>query len=204
MTRVEYAEYEKFPSQAREMRKYGQDLNKEMFMIYGTVKDMHNWWYGPRYNDLVEQFNKLIPSLNEILQLVVTTFPSTLEEIANNMSQANNRPNVTSVDITGPKKIPSITLMNDVGMRFITAQVENEQTAIIQGFKKSKDYLNNIQGVQKRLVWESRSATNFNDKFTRLKDQIFNELDSLEKEFKNLMEQTKADMKAMESANTVQ
>ena len=66
MANITSVDYEAMPSQANQMRNYGQELNTELTNAYNSISEMHNSWYGKRYNSLVEQFNKMAPDINEL------------------------------------------------------------------------------------------------------------------------------------------
>ena len=61
MARIEGVDYEAMPGQANEMRGHGRQLNTELSKVYSSVEEMHNSWYGKRYNELVKSFNEIIP-----------------------------------------------------------------------------------------------------------------------------------------------
>ena len=78
-TTIEEVDYNGFSRIAKAMREDAIKLNKEVTMAYATVGVMEKNWYGPRYDDLVKIFNKMIPDFENILKLTVTDFPYTLE-----------------------------------------------------------------------------------------------------------------------------
>ena len=138
MAKIQNVDYEAMPRNAKQMRTYGQQLNTEVKNAYNSVKDMHSSWYGKRYNELVKHFNDMIPQINEMLQLVVTDIPVSLEKVANNYSQADRGSNATTVENTTPNKVTNIEIQNDVGMKFITANVQQVQTKVSNNFKNFK------------------------------------------------------------------
>ncbi len=64
--------------------------------------------------------------------------------------------------------------------------------------------MGNIQTNFKQINWKSDAATAFNQKFTKLKTDIDSALDSIKNNFSTLMQNTIDDIKAAETANTVQ
>ena len=110
MARIMNVDYEAIPGKAQQMRSQGEELNTELTTAYQSITDMHNAWYGKRYNELVKSFNNIIPQINEMLQLVVGDIPFALETVANNYSQADKGSNVTSANNTAPKKISNFTI----------------------------------------------------------------------------------------------
>ena len=87
MPNLQNVDYRKMPAHAKAIREKGKELNGKLRLIYQKVADMHADWYGQRYAALIDQFNKLYPSLNEMLKLVYTEIPYVLETIANNYAK---------------------------------------------------------------------------------------------------------------------
>ena len=105
MAQIDHVDYEAMPRQAKQMREYAIELNGEIRTAYSNVGEMHNSWYGIRYNELVKDFNELVPQVNDLLKLVVTDIPFAVETIANNYAQADKGQNVTSAEETAANKI---------------------------------------------------------------------------------------------------
>lgn len=204
MAKIQTVDYAAIPDQAKQMRNYGKELNDEMTNAYKSIADMHNSWYGKRYNELVDQFNNMKSQIDDMLKLVVTDIPSTLEKVANNYSKADQGKNVTSVNNEAPKKIQNISVHNDVGMRFITSSVQETQSNVDKNFKTAVGKMNQIESVYNRITWTSDAATAFEAKFNTLKKNITESFDNITRQFKELMSQTIDDIDAAEKANTVQ
>ena len=203
MAKIQNVDYEAMPGQAREMRGYGKQLNTEMTKAYKSVADMHNAWYGKRYNELVKAFNNIIPQINEMLALVVTDIPYALETIANNYSQADRGQNVTTASNEAPKKITTLTVSEDVGMKFITSTVSAAQNSISTNFKNAKDQMNRIESTYGKVKWQSEASEAFKSKFTKLKNDIVASFEDINTQFTKLMQQTQQDVENAEKANTV-
>ena len=204
MARIMNVDYEAIPGQAQQMRAYGEELNSELTTAYQSVADMHNAWYGKRYNELVKSFNNIIPQINELLQLVVGDIPFALETIANNYSQADTGSNVTGANNTAPKKITDLAMSNDVGMKFLTSEVSATQSKISTNFKNAKEKMNTIESAYSQIQWESEAAEAFEAKFKKLKSEIVSAFEDIESQFTKLMNQTQEDIQSAENANTVQ
>ena len=203
MARIQGVDYEAMPGQANEMRGYGRQLNSEMTKVYTSVADMHNSWYGIRYNELVKVFNNMIPELNEMLTLVVTDVPFALETIANNYSQADRGIKVTTAIDEAPNKITNLTIINDIGMKFITSNVSETQKSISTNFTNAKDLMNKIESVYLKISWQSEASEAFKTKFTKLKNDIIASFENINTQFVKLMQQTQQDIENTENANTV-
>lgn len=203
MAKIMNVDYEAIPAQAKQIRTYGQELNNELTTAYKSIADMHNSWYGKRYNSLVKEFNNLTTQLNELLELVVGEIPFALETIANNYSQADRGSNATSAAKTAPKKISNISLSNDVGMKFLTSEVSNVQKSVSNNFQKARDKMNTIETAYAKIKWQSEASEAFKAKFQKLKNNIVKAFEDINSQFTALMNQTIQDIQATENANTV-
>ena len=66
MARIDRVDYVAMPGQAKKMREYALELNSELKAAYSNVAEMHNAWYGIRYNELVKDFNELTNIIADI------------------------------------------------------------------------------------------------------------------------------------------
>lgn len=204
MAKIDHVDYEAMPRQAKAMREYALELNNELRTAYSNVGEMHNSWYGVRYNELVRDFNELIPQVNDLLKLVVTEIPFAVETIANNYAQADKGQNVTSAEETSANNIENLPITNDVGMRFMTAEVANTQRSVSEKFDASKELMNKIEAEYNRVEWQSEASESFKARFNKLKNDILMAFDNINNEFSKLMTQTQQDIETTEKANTVQ
>ncbi|MGN1326961.1 MAG: WXG100 family type VII secretion target [Clostridia bacterium] len=203
MARIANVDYGAMPGQAREMRTSARQLNSEMTKVYKNIEEMHNSWYGTRYNELVKSFNRMIPDLNEMLSLVVQVVPFTLETVANNYSRADNGSNITAASTEGPEKVLDLPVVNDIGMRFLTDNVSDIQQRIVTSFSNAYDLMNTIEATYGKIQWESEAAEAFRARFKELKNNISNEIEDIKVQFADLMTKTKDDIQKAENANTV-
>lgn len=204
MAKIDHVDYEAMPRQAKAMREYALELNNELRTAYSNVGEMHNSWYWVRYNELVKDFNELIPQVNDLLKLVVTEIPFAVETIANNYAQADKGQNVTSAEETSANNIENLPITNDVGMRFMTAEVANTQRSVSEKFDASKELMNKIEAEYNRVEWQSEASESFKARFNKLKNDILMAFDNINNEFSKLMTQTQQDIETTEKANTVQ
>ena len=204
MAQIQNVDYQAIPSHARQMRSLGKDLNREVSSAYTSAKNMHQSWYGTRYNELITQFNDSVSLINEMLQLVVTDIPVTLEKVANNYSQADKGSNATAVGTDQPTKLSNIPLVSDVGMKFISSQVETTRNNVSNNFKNAKEKMNSISSEFNRVNWSSEAADAFRTKFNSLKSKIDSNFNEIQQNFTKLMRQAQEDIEKAESSNTVQ
>ena len=204
MARIDHVDYEAMPRQAKAMREYALELNSELRAAYTNIGEMHNSWYGVRYNELVKDFNELIPQINDLLKLVVTEIPFAVETVANNYAQADKGQNVTSAEETSANNIENLPITNDVGMRFMTSDVANTQRNVSAKFNSSKELMNKIESEYNRVDWQSEASESFKARFEKLKNDILSAFDNINNEFSKLMTQTQEDIENTEKSNTVQ
>lgn len=204
MARIDHVDYEAMPRQAKAMREYALELNSELRAAYTNIGEMHNSWYGVRYNELVKDFNELIPQINDLLKLVVTEIPFAVETVANNYAQADKGQNVTSAEETSANNIENLPITNDVGMRFMTLDVANTQRNVSAKFDSSKELMNKIESEYNRVDWQSEASESFKARFEKLKNDILSAFDNINNEFSKLMTQTQEDIENTEKSNTVQ
>lgn len=203
MAKIETVDYKRMPSQANEMREEAKTLNREVVTAYESIKNMHEFWYGIRYNELVQSFNTILPSINELLTLVVSEIPFVLETIANNYAQADSGQKIVSPCNEAPQKIEALVKSNDVGMRFLTAEVNEVKLSVSRNFTNAKEQMNKIESIYSSVVWESEASQAFKAKFTSLKNEIITSFENINVQFKELMDETELDIENAEKANTV-
>ena len=203
MAKIQSVDYQAMPGQANEMRGHGKLLNSEMTKAYASISQMHEVWYGIRYNELVNSFNGMIPSINDMLTLVVKDLPCTLETVANNYAIADIGTNITAVNSDGPNKITDLTMPNDVGMKFLTNEVSQIQSSVSNNFNVAKSEMERIEQSYSKIVWQSEAADAFRNRFIELKNNIVTSFENIESQFKKLMDQTQQDIQKAENANTV-
>lgn len=203
MAKIETVDYEKIPSEARQMRELGQQLNNEFRNAYQSVDVMRNDWYGRRYNALLLEFNKLILTLNTMFELIVTEVPFNLETVANNYSNADQGQNTCQAQQVPYTKINELSPSSAVGLRFITESVGATQIKVTSNFDKASEYMIKIEQVLNGMTWESEAANTFKDQFRAMKNSIVNAIDEIKTAFTTNMNSTKEDIQSAESANTI-
>ena len=204
MANIVNVDYEAIPRQALSMRTHGKELNDELVTVYQSIQDMHNVWYGERYNALLAEFNKIVTNLNELLSLVVDEIPFTLETVANNYSLADRGTNAVQAIREEPKKIVALAIPKDVGMKFITNEVSAIKESVSKNFQNSRNKMDTIETEYNKIAWQSEAADAFKAKFKKLKNEIVSSFEQLNLQFTNLMNKTMEDIQRTENANTVQ
>lgn len=202
-TSISSVDYQQIPGKTTEMREHAQTLNGKITEAYGKVSEMKKNWYGIRYNALVKKFNDIIPKLNEMLKLVVSEIPDTLDTVAKNYAKVDGGSVSTNQGLV-PTQIELIVESTDVGMRFEEAEVSDTQKIVDKDFGDAIEAMNSIESTYNSITWTSDAATAFKTKFNTLKKDIVDSFSDIKENFESLMTQTISDMKSAESANTVQ
>ena len=204
MAEIRNVDYEAMPGHARTIRENALELNSEMRAVYTKIGEMHNAWYGVRYNELVKDFNNMVPQVNDMLELVVTEIPFALENIANNYAQSDKGQSITSAEETPANKIENLPITNDIGMRFMTADVANTQREVAAKFDSLKEIMEKIGVEYSKVDWNSEASEAFKERFNKIKNEIVSSFDNINSQFAKLMTQTQQDIENTEKANTVQ
>lgn len=202
MAKISTVDYEELPSKATAMEEEAVKLNEEISSAYESIDNMRSSWYGTRYNSLVTSFNEIISTVNEMLQLVVYEIPYALRTVAYNYSVADENA-IASPEGTEPNKITEIAESTEVGLRFITSDVENIHTNVVSNFDAAIDEMNSIKSTFDTVTWESEAADAFRDKLSTLKESIESSFSDIKSQFESLMSAAEEEIEEAESSNTV-
>lgn len=204
MANIGNVDYMSIPAKTDQMRGVGRELNEKMQGMYDKIRELHDFWYGERYNRLVEGFNKIRPSVNNIVELIFTQLPSSLDIIANNYSKLDRSMNIRTVSEEKPRVIEELPTMDDTGkFRFISNSVADVKQDVEAKISKAIELIDEFENVYRTIEWESDAATSYKSLFARLKEEVVTSLNNLKKDFTELMAQAEQDTKLTEDTNTV-
>lgn len=204
MARIGNVDYMSIPGKTDQMRGVGRELNEKIQSVYDDVKNLHEYWYGERYNRLVEGFNKIRPTLNNIVKLIYTELPSSLDTIANNYSKLDRGMSIRTLNEELPKAIEEIPIVaNDGKFRFVSTNVANTKQDVEGKINKAVELINEFENIYRAIEWESDAATAYETVFGKLKGEVVESLNNLKKEFTELMAQAEQDARLTENTNTV-
>lgn len=204
MAHIGNVDYMSIPGKTDQMRGVGRELNEKIQSIYDEIKELHEFWYGERYNRLVEGFNKICPTLNNIVKLIYTELPSSLDTIANNYSKLDRGMSIRAVNEELPKAIGELPIIaNDGKFRFISNNVADTKQDVEAKINKAIELINEFENIYRAIDWESDAATAYKTVFEKLKEEVVTSLNNLKKEFTELMAQAEQDAKLTENTNTV-
>ena len=198
---IDDVDYNGFPKVAKSMRSEAEELNNQVKELYDRLAEMKKDWYGPRYDELVKSFNKMIPDLNKIMELTVTKMPFTIEKIANNYAKVDTGKGITSAVETATKKIAEVVESAKQRLRFDETKVNEDKQNMDTNLNRVLELMDSIEEKYKTLEWKSDAASNFEKTFKNLKNNITNNITDTKKQFKELMDKTLSDMKDVENAN---
>lgn len=205
MANIGNVDYMSIPAKTDQMRGVGRELNEKMQNMYDKIKELHEFWYGERYNRLVEGFNKIRPSVNNIVELIFTQLPASLDTIANNYSKLDRSMNIRTVSDEKPRIIEELPKMDDTGkFRFISNSVAEVKQEVEAKISKGIELIDEFENIYRTIDWESDAATAYQSLFAKLKEEVVTSLNNLKKDFTELMLQAEQDAKLTEDTNTVE
>lgn len=199
--RVQSVDYSQIATASATVAKEASDINIAAKKVFDLVQDLHISWTGRRYNNLVEQFNKIVTDMNSLLNLVVTDLPYFLSSAANIYSQAVEGRNITTVIVNKPNNISKLPVYNDKNIKFLEEAAKDKNVAISNQFNEIKSSMATIQSVLNSINWESQTSREFKDTFTKLKTKIDTYLTEIKTAYAKLMNSAITDMQAIENIN---
>ena len=202
MANITSVDYESIPGKTQQMKEIGQTLMNEIQGAYTDVENMHSVWYGKRYNELLGDFNNLVPKVNELIDLVWGEIPYTLEIVANNYAKADGV-SIQAADRANPTKITELAIPSDTGMRFESSSVLSVRDSVVGKFNNAKNEMDQFQTVYREINWESDAARVFEGRFASLKSQVVEAFNTISNSFQRLMTETEEDIQSTETNNTV-
>lgn len=196
-------DYENLPRQSSNIRNSAVQINKKLAEVYNKIGNMHENWYGMRYNDLVRGLNSIIPQLNQFLSVIETDLPYVIEAISNNFSEVDIKQRVTTEQKTNIQNIQPIPVVNDIGLRYLDVEVENVRKEVVADLNEIRGIMEDIGGTVGQLVMECDGSEEFKSQFSKLKESFNQSLSNIENTVVEYMNKTKIQIEKAEKANTV-
>lgn len=190
-------DYESMPAQSKSIRNSAVELNNRILEVYRKIAEMHVCWYGERYNELVTKFNVLVPQLNQFLNVIVGEVPYMFEQIANTISDVDIQQNVAVPQKDSIQKLNELPIIDDVGMRYISKEVDEISTSIMQLLQQAGDIMEGIKRTVDNISLECEGSAEFKNGFAGLNNAFQFVIGNVETQFTELM---KADREIMEKA----
>ena len=203
MGRVVNIDYENIPGQANNIKNISKQLGDKLLDIYKNISAMHEFWYGKRYNDLVQNINKLIPQMNSFLEVTVSEVPHIIETIANNFSEVDTNGRVTAAQKEGFQKIEQLSIKEDVGMRFVSEEIANIEQTIISEFHEAISLVDMLSREAEGIGIDYDVGNNFKSQFKSFSNSFKQYIETAESQFTVLMLNTRMQMQKTEMANMV-
>lgn len=195
-------DYENIPLKAKNMRDYAKQINEKLLDIYQKLMDMHNYWYGSKYNELINGYNRIIPGFNQFLETIVLELPSTFETIANNISNVDIQKNITTVQKDTPKKITEVSVGKESELKYVKTEVEKIQQVIEKDFKETCSLIENISKIVDQIGITCNDFTEYKTQINKLAKVYSEKINIIIKEFSIYMSTVKNQMELVEKANT--
>ena len=197
-------DYNSMSKLAQEIRDEGKLINNSLITAYNEVKSMYDAseWRGISYNELVGDFQKISPDLEEILKIVVQNVPYALETVANNYSVADSGSKVKPAVNEPPKKLPTLILGQTKYMQYEEGKIATRADKICKELDSVINRIDSIDAKFGKIQWEGIAADAFKVKFKNLKNKTKSALESIRKQFKQIIDTRKENMRRTEKANT--
>lgn len=196
-------DYESIPNQTNSIRNTALEINDRILNVYKQVAEIHIYWYGKRYNELVTKFNELVSKFNEFLKVIVSEIPYMFDKIANNFSGIDIQQNVATARKEEYRSIQEIPIFNDVGMRYLQEKVDPYQTEIISDFRSAKELMDLMEKEVEKIIVQCDGADEFRRQFRKLVSSFKQVLEDVESQFVELMNKDRAQIEEAEKLNTI-
>lgn len=101
------------------------------------------------------------------------------------------------------KKIQALQVYDDVGMRYISKEVEEINNDIMKIFQEIEDIMQEIDRTVDQIKLECDGSEEFRRQFVRLSDAFQYTIGNVESQFSKLMQQDRELMEEAERKNNV-
>jgi uncharacterized protein YukE len=195
-------DYRSFPSAVSSIRSHASDLNSDFKSVFSKIENMHSEWQGDRYASLCTKFNGIVPEVNDILELVVTEIPFTLESIANNYEAADTETTAAVAKSESPDKVNELTIPNKEPLYVEATSIENVRSSVSDCLDEAQNRITSIEGIVDGLLWEGKAADNCKSKLKTLKNSLIKSFEELKVDFESLMKTAVEEFNKAEEANS--
>lgn len=197
--------YTEMSKSAQSMRTDGKAINNSLVFVYNELNGMYDAeeWRGERYNNLILDFKKIDPSLKQIIKIVVQSVPDALETVANNYSKFDTGSAVGKLVSESITQLPALTVGPKAPMKFNEVRISERGKKMYNELEKIIDKLDSIDTTFGKIQWQSAAADAFRPKFKSLKNNTKSTLESIKKQFKQVIDEATEQMRRTEKANTI-
>ena len=195
-------DYESFPGAVSTIRSQASELNSELTSAFKAIEETHSVWTGNRYNELAKKFSDIVNDVNDILSLVVTTIPYTLEQIANNYEAADNETDAVAAKREEPTKV-SVTVPGKEILYIDSSAVDPYKSTVKTALENAKGNMNSIESTVSGLTWEGQSSETYKGRLTKLKTSLSSAFDDINSSFDVLASAAQAEFEKAEAANNI-
>ena len=148
----------------------------------------------------------MIPEFNNIISDVSTDIPNVLRTIAQNYGNFDTD-NFSGGSAETSSALTALTVPTETAIYFDDAAVEAAKKTILGKFADAKGYITSAKGVVDSMLssneWAGTAADTCQGKLTNYQDTVNRSLEQLSTDFETAINNTIADLKAAEDANTL-
>lgn len=196
------ANYEEIPGIASQMSSEGSDISRLIADAYKKVDGLKSTWTGKRYNTVASDFNSLIPDINSLEKLMISSIPVDLGTVAKNYANVDGgtAPAVSEASIVTTEEISDaattpLTFDSGVAMG-VLEQVKSNFSSVQDDIEKYKSQFDSLD-------WDSPAADNYRSQMETLTGRIREAFSNLCSAFEKAMTQAQEDIEKADSANNL-
>lgn len=195
-------DYSSIPAQSKSIRNSAVDVNNKLLEVYNKIAEMHVCWYGKRYNEMVTYFNELVPNLNKFLDLIIGEVPYMFDEIANTISDVDIQQNVAVPQKDSIQKLQTVPIIDDVGMRYISSEVDEISNEIMQLLQDAEDSMEGVKRTVYSVPLECAGSEEYKNGFANLNNAFQYTINNIKVQFAKLMQADRELMEKTEKENS--
>lgn len=180
----------------------GMSIRTSVGDIFSTLQVLGTSWVGTSYNKLVQAFDAMIPTLNDVCSFVQYSIPETLIMAMNNYLSADGGQKLNT-SFNRPLIVGEISQGTVETVKFDEAVVEDGKNHIKSQFDTILSLLDSVIEAVNALRWSGEAADTVREALQRYKQQLSDNFSKLSTQFQSSIEETRAAFSSAEGANTV-
>ena len=170
--------------------------------VYSTLQVLGTSWVGTSYNKLVQSFDAMLPTLNDVCSFIQYSIPETLIMAMNNYLSADGGTKLNT-SFNRPLPVGEISQGPTETVKFDEAVVEDGKSHIKNQFDSILSELDSVIETVNSLRWSGEAADTVREALQRYKQQLSENFTQVSTQFQTSIEETRAAFSSAEGANTV-
>lgn len=183
------------------------NINKEYPTVFDNLKaanskfdGMKDYWYGERYQKIVEIWNETIPMINGQLQ-VLADVAKTMSSMLKNFTMADTD-TMNVVHVT-PKKLTPINKKTDTNIKIDQVKLAETNKAVLKNISLAKASIEKIINIGKRADWKSPAVDTLNSTLESIHKNLTGKIDKISKAVNENLTTTVEEFNEADKASTL-